>query len=53
MKDGLIILLVVLFFLEVTLDWIQFKEELREMWGDEVSEQREDDGTGATSENQE
>ena len=53
MIDGKIILLGILFLLAAALDWIQFKEELKEMWdekpkaGTKKDEQRKNDDTGA------
>lgn len=35
MIDGKIVLLGILFLLGAVLDWIQFKEELKEMWDEE------------------
>lgn len=46
MRDGLVILLAFLLILKCALDWIQLKDELREMRGDEEDEQGEDDSTG-------
>lgn len=52
MIDGKIVLLGILFLLGAALDWIQFKEELKEMWDEEPkagtkeNKQRENDDTG-------
>ena len=53
MIDGKIVLLGILFLLGAALDWIQFREELKEMWDEEPEagtkkdEQRKNDDTGA------
>lgn len=50
-KTGLIILLGILFMIMCFLDWIEHKEELKEMRRyDEEEEQRENDDTGTAAE---
>lgn len=50
MRDGLLVLLAALFVLGAAIDWIQWKDELEEMWDDEESQEEKqgaDDNRGA------
>ncbi len=48
---GLLLILGAIIIFRCCMDWIELRQELRDMRRDEEEEQVKDDGTGAASEN--